>query len=115
VFTVTSKPALTVDHAAIDLVELTVERAQWAFSNGRVTSEALTKAFLDRIRALNPQYNAIVFINPSVTVPAGYHASGAPFCLIFVGQLWSEANLLSFAYAYECATLHRRTPILSDA
>jgi Asp-tRNA(Asn)/Glu-tRNA(Gln) amidotransferase A subunit family amidase len=52
---------------------------------------------------------------PGVTVPAGYYASGAPFCLIFVGRLWSEADLLSFAYAYECATLHRRTPILSDA
>ena len=29
-----------------------------------------------------------------VTVPAGYHASGAPFCLIFVGRMWSEALLL---------------------
>jgi amidase len=52
---------------------------------------------------------------PGVTMPAGYYASGAPFCLIFVGQLWSEANLLSYAYAYECATLHRRAPVLSDA
>lgn len=49
---------------------------------------------------------------PGVTVPAGYHASGAPFNLIFVGRMWSEADLLAYAYAYECATRHRRAPTL---
>lgn len=44
---------------------------------------------------------------PAVTVPAGYHASGAPFEIIFVGQLWQEAELLAQAYAYEQATGHR--------
>jgi len=52
---------------------------------------------------------------PGVTVPAGYHASGAPFGLIFVGPMWSEAMLLSLAYDYECATKHRRAPVLSRA
>lgn len=52
---------------------------------------------------------------PGVTVPAGYYASGAPFGLIFVGRLWSEADLLAYAYAYECATKHRRAPVLSLA
>ncbi len=52
---------------------------------------------------------------PGVTVPAGYHASGAPFGLIFVGPLWSEAMLLSLAYDYECATRHRRAPVLSPS
>ena len=50
---------------------------------------------------------------PGVTVPAGYHASGAPFGLIFVGPLWSEATLLALAYSYEQATRHRRAPALS--
>ena len=50
---------------------------------------------------------------PGVTVPAGYHASGAPFGLIFVGSMWSEAMLLSLAYDYECATKHRRPPVLT--
>jgi aspartyl-tRNA(Asn)/glutamyl-tRNA(Gln) amidotransferase subunit A len=50
---------------------------------------------------------------PGVTVPAGYYASGAPFNLIFVGPMWSEAQLLSLAYAYECATRHRRPPALA--
>ncbi len=49
---------------------------------------------------------------PGVTVPAGYYASGAPFGLVFVGPLWSEAELLAYAYDYECATKHRRAPTL---
>lgn len=50
---------------------------------------------------------------PGVTVPAGYHASGAPFGLIFVGRLWSEASLLALAYDYENATQNRRPPALA--
>jgi aspartyl-tRNA(Asn)/glutamyl-tRNA(Gln) amidotransferase subunit A len=49
---------------------------------------------------------------PGITLPAGYHACGAPFGLIFVGPQWSEALLLGCAYAYECATRHRRAPVL---
>ncbi len=49
---------------------------------------------------------------PAVTVPAGYHGSGAPFGLIVVGRPWSEADLLGIAYAYEDATRHRRAPLL---
>ncbi|BDP42600.1 amidase [Deinococcus aetherius] len=49
---------------------------------------------------------------PGVTVPAGYHVSGAPFALMFVGPMWSEADLLAFAYDYEQATRHRRAPVL---
>ena len=49
---------------------------------------------------------------PGVTVPAGFYASGAPFNLIFVGRMWSEADLLGFAYDYEQATHHRRAPAL---
>jgi amidase len=51
---------------------------------------------------------------PGVTVPAGYYGSGAPFCLIFVGPQWSEADLLAYAHAYECATQHRRAPVLGE-
>ena len=47
---------------------------------------------------------------PGVTVPAGYYASDAPFCLIVVGRQWAEADLLSYAFAYEQATNHRRAP-----
>lgn len=50
---------------------------------------------------------------PAVAMPAGYYASGAPFGLLFVGKLWSEADLLAFAYSYEAATRHRKSPLLS--
>ena len=51
---------------------------------------------------------------PGVTVPAGRFASGAPFCLILVGPMWSEADLLAYAYDYEQATQHRIVPVLED-
>jgi Asp-tRNA(Asn)/Glu-tRNA(Gln) amidotransferase A subunit family amidase len=56
--------------AAIDLVELTVEQVQSAFASGAITSEALTQAFLDRIAAYNPHYNAIIFMNPDALADA---------------------------------------------
>ena len=46
---------------------------------------------------------------PSVTVPAGF-AFGQPIGLSFIGRAWSEAQLITFAYAYEQATRHRRPP-----
>ena len=50
---------------------------------------------------------------PGITFPAGYYASGAPFNLIAVGPLWSEAELIGLAFAYERATHHRKPPVLS--
>ena len=49
---------------------------------------------------------------PGVTVPAGYFESGAPFGLIVFGRMWSEADLLGMAYAYEQKTKYRRAPEL---
>lgn len=46
---------------------------------------------------------------PHITVPAGY-THGLPVGISFVGGAWSEAALISMAYAYEQATLHRRAP-----
>jgi amidase len=51
---------------------------------------------------------------PGITVPAGYYASGAPFCLVCVGPQWSEPQLLRFAHDYEQATRHRRPPVLQN-
>jgi len=47
---------------------------------------------------------------PSVIVPAGYTAEGAPIGLTFLGRAWSEATLLRVARAFESATRHRRPP-----
>jgi Asp-tRNA(Asn)/Glu-tRNA(Gln) amidotransferase A subunit family amidase len=49
---------------------------------------------------------------PGVVVPAGTHRGGAPFCLLFVGRQWSEAQLLALAFDYEQASRHRRAPAL---
>ena len=47
---------------------------------------------------------------PVVTVPAGYFASGAPFGVNFLGENWTEAELLGYAYDFEQATLSRVEP-----
>ncbi|HVE23608.1 MAG TPA: amidase [Acidocella sp.] len=47
-----------------DLVEMTLEGAEAAFARG-VTAEELTQAFLKRIAAYNPRYNAIITMNPA--------------------------------------------------
>ena len=46
---------------------------------------------------------------PSITVPAGW-VGELPVGILFMGRAWSEARLISLAYAYEQATTHRRPP-----
>jgi Asp-tRNA(Asn)/Glu-tRNA(Gln) amidotransferase A subunit family amidase len=50
---------------------------------------------------------------PAITVPMGYNADGLPSGLSLLGPLYSEAQLIGFAYSYEQATKHRRAPDLS--
>jgi amidase/aspartyl-tRNA(Asn)/glutamyl-tRNA(Gln) amidotransferase subunit A len=49
---------------------------------------------------------------PTVTVPHSYYEDGTPFVLAFIGDLWSDAALLSYAYAFEQATHARVAPRL---
>src|SRR6185369_12169378 len=46
---------------------------------------------------------------PHVTVPAGWYF-GLPVGLSFMGRAFSEGKLLGYAFAYEQATHHRRSP-----
>lgn len=46
---------------------------------------------------------------PAVTVPLGT-AHGLPVGLLFMGGAWSEARLLSLAYAYEQVSRNRKAP-----
>jgi amidase len=46
---------------------------------------------------------------PHITVPAGY-IHGLPVGVSFFAGAWSEGRLISFAYAFEQATKHRRAP-----
>jgi amidase len=47
---------------------------------------------------------------PQVTVPAGFIGGRYPVGISFLGRLWTDARMLSLAYAYEQATRHRRSP-----
>ncbi len=48
---------------------------------------------------------------PAVNVPMGYSRGGVlPAGMTFFGRAWAEANLIKYAYAYEQATKHRRSP-----
>ncbi len=49
---------------------------------------------------------------PTVTVPFSYFEDGTPFVIAFVGDMWSEADLIGFAHAFERAHPVRRAPQL---
>ncbi|WP_144512170.1 amidase family protein [Bacillus sp. FJAT-22090] len=50
---------------------------------------------------------------PSIAIPAGYMKSGRPFGVTFAGSAFSEGVLIKLGYAFEQATMHRKSPILS--
>jgi len=47
---------------------------------------------------------------PQVTVPAGFIGGRYPVGVSWLGRMWTDARMLSLAYAYEQATHHRRPP-----
>lgn len=51
---------------------------------------------------------------PVVTLPFAYYEDGTPFVLAFVGDIWTEAKLLAFAYDLEQAVGGRVPPHLSE-
>jgi amidase len=51
---------------------------------------------------------------PAVVVPGGFYPDGLPFGLELSARPWKDGDLLSWAYAYEHATRHRRPPVLVE-
>ena len=51
---------------------------------------------------------------PTVAVPFGYYEDRTPFVLAFIGDLWTDAELLAYAYDIEQATLARVPPRLVE-
>ena len=55
---------------------------------------------------------------PGVDLPGGYYAGQIPFSVIFLGDTFSEGDLLSYAYDFEQATkarvLPKNTPALAS-
>mgnify|MGYP002332194557 CR=1 FL=1 len=109
-----------------DLSDFAVARSQYidAF-NAVMDAHQLDAVVYPQMRAAPPVHGSgepyldttVAEINiaglPAVVVPAGEYDGGAPFALIMVGELWSEADLLTYAQAYELATDHRIVPQLS--
>ncbi|HEX3008306.1 MAG TPA: amidase family protein, partial [Bacteroidales bacterium] len=46
---------------------------------------------------------------PAITVPAGF-IEGLPVGVTFMGKAWSEPQLIKYAFSFEQATLHRKSP-----
>jgi amidase len=49
---------------------------------------------------------------PVVTVPFSNYADGTPFVVTFIGDMWTDAELLGYAYDFEQATRGRVAPTL---
>jgi amidase len=49
---------------------------------------------------------------PTVTLPFAYYADGLPFTLAFIGDMWTDDKLLSWAYDLEQASKARVAPKL---
>jgi amidase len=49
---------------------------------------------------------------PAISVPRGILGEGLPQGLQIMGRAWDEAKIISYAFAYEQATHHRRRPPL---
>jgi amidase len=68
----------------------------------------------DRYVGRNPGKAAAVAGYPHLTVPMGY-VDGLPVGLSFIGTAWSEAQLLSYGYAFEQASHVLTAPVLAPA
>ena len=51
---------------------------------------------------------------PVVTVPFSYFEDGTPFVIALIGDTWTEAELLAYAYEFEQATAARVPPRLDE-
>jgi Asp-tRNA(Asn)/Glu-tRNA(Gln) amidotransferase A subunit family amidase len=51
---------------------------------------------------------------PAVSVPGGFYRNGLPSGIELSAKRWRDGDLLSWAFAYEQATKHRKPPVLTD-
>jgi amidase len=73
-------------------------------------SEGIAPPWRDQKGA--PHLNTFLVFVPSVVVPAGFTSAGLPAGITFLGRPYTDEAMLTFAYAYEQATHHRRAPEL---
>jgi Asp-tRNA(Asn)/Glu-tRNA(Gln) amidotransferase A subunit family amidase len=77
---------------------------------GQVDAVMFTTLTLDSATSLNPVMSLTG--HPSIAVPNGFTAAGAPSGVMISGQLYREGALLALAAAYERAVGPRPTPPL---
>ncbi|MFI7611247.1 amidase family protein [Nonomuraea terrae] len=107
---------------ASNAIDLDDPAAKAAYEADRDNGIATARSRIDAVLAAE-DLDAILFSGngsagigaraqyPSVAVPIGYDpANGRPFGMTFLGTAYTEAALLSFAYAYEQASLEWRPP-----
>jgi amidase len=105
--------ARDLDPSSVDTQQYLADRAQDLLLAGEQGIDAYLNTYnLDAIffpgtRGANIAARAGY---PSVIVPAGYQQGNAPFGITFSGTAYSEPTLLGLAYAFEQATLYRRSP-----
>jgi amidase len=93
------------------------EYTQMAAHNRQITGDAITELLRDlNLDVLLTQDNMGAFYYapagfPALTVPGGYDEFGRPFGATFVGDAFSEARLLTAAYAFEQASRVQRPPV----
>jgi amidase len=73
--------------------------------------EGVNPPYRDQMGA--PHLNTFLTFVPSVVTPAGFTRDELPAGITFLGRPYDDANMLRFAYAYEQATHHRRSPPLA--
>ncbi len=94
--------AVMAEHRLDAIVHKAVEHQPTLIKDG------INPPFVDQKGA--PHINTFLVYVPSVVVPAGFTADGLPAGITFLGRPYDDANMIRFAYAYEQATRHRRTP-----
>ena len=95
------------DHNLDAIVHKAVEHQPTLIKDG------LAPPFVDQKGA--PHLNTFLVYVPTIVVPAGFTRDHLPAGLCFIGRPYDDGNLIKFAYAYEQATHHRRTPATTAA
>jgi len=93
---------LMAQHALDAIVHKAVEHEPTLISEGIAPPFTTQKG--------SPVINTFLTYVPTIVIPAGFTESGLPGGITFLGRPYSDAQMLSFAYAYEQATHHRKAP-----
>ena len=62
-----------------------------------------------------PHINTFLIFVSSVVVPGGFTRDDLPAGITFLGRPYDDGRMIKFAYAYEQATHHRKTPATTPA